>query len=508
MRALAARGQEREHEINRLRGLVDEAALAAALQSGRLDIWLTCPMVSQYRVSERVAESLEVTFDIAVYATGTVKTDVIFRADFDGALDQPVAYTIRQRGRVVDEGAYTHWGQTVWRRTLWDGEPPTAAPRRDIAYAAATGATPRYDWSIVPDLTAPLKRAAKLDGAFLPMASPLNKHNMTATGQTSNRHVGLMTIDQVMYLLSQDPRLLPALAAYSHGGASLGLHRRDPATGTMTRQLPDGGLTAGIRRTGDWKPDQAHQPAFHYAPYLWTGERFYLDLLQHQANASLFDRAGRIILGQPRGTAWKLRNLCNAAYITPDADPLKDYFRGHLARTMAEWRADYIESDRFDVTGKIKGFHWRPNNRGTISPWQEDYLTMALGWCAEMGVPGARDILAWKANYTIQRFRDHPGWSAYSGVSYRHGLFKDGHFVGSFGEIFRKAEKGSGSQRPNRAGHYFDAAFGAAKTLDNVLATADTARTVAFLQSWASEAGGGIFAEWSANPKWAIRRRE
>lgn len=495
------------------------ADIAAMLRDGAdrntLDVFLTCPLVSQYRVHRDLTRTLRVTADVTVYDDGRVRTDVMLdSAALDTVGTQHLAVEIVQDGKVVYSRRQEQWRHTSWRHRVWRGRAMQAHPVRDAAYLVRTGATPRYDAAIEPDLGKTLGRRAEIAAGVQPMASPLNFHNMPETGQTAGDHIGPMTTDQVKYLLSQDPRALEVVEAYAFGAASIGWHWRDPAAGGVLRQT--GGLTRKITGNGAWRVDQAHQPAFHYAAYLWTGDRWYLDLLHFQANSSLFDRGGNLLRGQVRATAWKLRDVATAAYITPDDHPLKGYFQSHLARTMKQWRAEYIDSGAYDMLGDLRGFHWvmSSRQRGKISPWMEHYLMHVVAWVTDMRVAGAREILGWKSNHMLGSVEFHPGWHPYGAVSYRRGVAdkNTGRLtpaISRWGDVWEGKSSDVRHGRAHRAGHYFDVLWGAVKATcaagwpdleDRCLPI------LAFLDQWAKDAGGGIFREWPKQPKWAIAR--
>ena len=353
----------------------------------------------------------------------------------------------------------------------------------DLQELVSRGAVPPFDTSLK------VKTGAKgVDVS--PMTAPLNKKGMPATGQTAAGNVGLMPTNYIRYLLTKDPDLLNWMKAYSKGAASIGWHW-DP--------FPKKPLDSKEKRsvTGNsWKVDTAHQPAFHYLPYLITGDRIYLDLLHHQTNSNLWD--GHILQGQVRSTAWKLRNLANTVFITPDDHPLKDYFQSHWEKVLRDWP----DMNMFSV-GETEGFHWRARSnsiaKGKISPWMEDYLILSLCWADAMGL-GVRDILEWKSNYTIKRHLSHPGYDP-----------SEGHYLHEVGDPQTNKPvsktwgqvKTSGNPRWHRAGHYGDLSVGAITYLANRLGT-DEAKLAAKL---ATERLTGA-DERNDNPKWAIASGE
>lgn len=475
------------------------------LKAGRLDVWRSCPLVSEYRVVRRIDKYLEAVFDIQAFADGPVGVTMTLDRGFVAAGDEPVSYRVVHDGEELDGGAYTHWGKTRWWRTYWPGAKPTAHARHSPAYLTRTGATPRFDVGL--DITVPTDGPPPVG----PMQAPLNKLNMPETGQTAHGHVGLMPVNAIRYIIRPTENLLDLVRAYADGAASIGWFWREGDRAV----LQTGGIDRGVSRTGEWKVDEAHQPAFFYPAYLFTGSRVYLEGLHHQANASLFDRRGDMLGGQLRAVAWKMRNLANAAYITPDRHPLKAYFTDYLNSTMQRWHADHVLGDQGSrVSGEIRGFHPRclskKKYRGMTSPWQEDYITLVTGWMTEMGVPLAREMLSYRANFTLGRFESHPGWHPYQGAAYRLGVMdpetcKPTKRISTWKDVFAAPKPDRKNGKSHRAGHYLNLAFGAVKSVCNALPSARARAAVDFIHDWAlSVQNGRMFREQRDNPKWAI----
>ncbi|MCA1650572.1 MAG: hypothetical protein LC753_09930, partial [Acidobacteria bacterium] len=102
-----------------------------------------------------------------------------------------------------------------------------------------------------------------------------------------------------------------------------------------------GGLDRGVL----YAPEvgAAHTPALSFVPYLFTGERFYLDELKYWANAAMLTwswerkgAAGLVTAQQVRSMGWGLRDLANAAAYTPDDDPHRAYFTEKTNNNLAE----------------------------------------------------------------------------------------------------------------------------------------------------------------------------
>src|SRR5205807_4012045 len=91
-----------------------------------------------------------------------------------------------------------------------------------------------------------------------------------------------------------------------------------------------------------WTTDPAHMPDLNYVPYLTTGSHYQLELLQAEGDfaiSAVLWSGSQIYDGVPlgigasfsngnqaRGIAWELRQVAEAAYLTPDNDPMKAYF--------------------------------------------------------------------------------------------------------------------------------------------------------------------------------------
>ena len=158
--------------------------------------------------------------------------------------------------------------------------------------------------------------------------------------------------------------------------------------------------------------DGAHQPDPAYVPYLMTGSRYYLDLLIDQATWNLVastprpDRFDRDIIlslstawGQLRGDAWLLRTIGNAAYIMPDNYPLKSYMekvRNNNYQYLEEHEAEFTRDE-----GEAYGYFFSIMNKGgTLPPWQEDYLGLAVGQAATQGYePRAGSTSGWRISW-------------------------------------------------------------------------------------------------------------
>src|SRR5262249_17289609 len=151
----------------------------------------------------------------------------------------------------------------------------------------------------------------------------------------------------------------------------------------------------------------AHMPDLNYIPYLITGSHYQLDLLQAQANfaitsvlysGSAYDTSGTVPLGfadsfsngnETRAMAWELREVAEAAYLTPDSDPLKAYFTNELNIAMKGLVQEYIVDNINGQFGQINGFIEGSSgpDQGSIVPFEEDFMVTSLAEVAGMNIP-------------------------------------------------------------------------------------------------------------------------
>ena len=158
--------------------------------------------------------------------------------------------------------------------------------------------------------------------------------------------------------------------------------------------------------------DDAHQPDLSTVPYLLTGQRWILDNLQAQSATAVMgtfppsrqNAAGNVVNGpQPRAQAWSLRQVDNAAWLSPDGSVEQAYFGKvsaynwqWLAAKLPEWTAKQGEA-----FGWIPGAIGAP---GVLSPWQQDYFATTTAAAAARGNQDARRVLEWQANFLVGRF--------------------------------------------------------------------------------------------------------
>jgi hypothetical protein len=107
-----------------------------------------------------------------------------------------------------------------------------------------------------------------------------------------------------------------------------------------------------------------------------------------------------------RGQAWSLRTLGEAAWITPDSDPLKADLRHILDANLAWYNASYTDNPDANQLGALThGYAVAYDKNTGLAPWMDDFFTSAVGHVAELGFPQAKKLLAWKVTFPVARMR-------------------------------------------------------------------------------------------------------
>jgi hypothetical protein len=163
----------------------------------------------------------------------------------------------------------------------------------------------------------------------------------------------------------------------------------------------------------------AHQPAAGYVAYMVTGSYYYMEEMAYYASMSelsanetyrgfsqgLIDAAR----SQVRGKAWVLREMVDAAWLLPDAYPLKAEFNADVNNSIADFNATYTHNADANPlgmmnSGSLYSMNGETKNGGT--PWQHNFLIWSVGHAAELGFVGAADFRNWLAKFEIGLMTD------------------------------------------------------------------------------------------------------
>lgn len=411
---------------------------AQALATATPEVWLSGPLATEVRVSAPLNDQLTATFDIRALADGSVRTDVI--VSYDWAYATPMTnlvydVTVAENGRtVMQETALSHNHHANWHLPVWSGAPePAVLVVHDPAHMIATGAVPALDLGIALDSTRVETQWAQIQSGSVdtgPMGSAFVTKYMPQTGERSD--IGVLPTWSSQWLLGQSEAAWEVMLADADAAGSVPWHFRSEATGdwvtvderpnlwidsrgTNTRFGADAlTMPYETKASTGWTPDTAHAPSLTALPYLATGDRYYLDELQAQANWSMLTvdpnyrgkSAGIVESQQIRAQAWTLRTLADAATLSPDADPAKDYFESKLENNLTYLNEMYVLGGARDFAGQLEGYSGDGGNRDAnmIQPWQDDYLTQSLAYVALQGFASAESLVEWKLNFEAGRF--------------------------------------------------------------------------------------------------------
>jgi hypothetical protein len=428
-------------------GGVDYAASAdQLLTSGTIVKWLSGPVANEWEVSMPLTTAagvqhphLSARFAIRYYDSAR-KARVDVTVENDWAYEpNPQNFMYDAQVLVGGKEVYTktalkHLHHARWRKLFWwNTAEPTINLKHNTAYLIGTRALPNFDQTIsVPEAgLAALK--AKWTGAITePMAVGLADPYMPGTGGRGD--IGLLPSWEALYLLSMDKRAKEVTLGTADLAGSWSIHYRDRSTDRPINLMDHPYMTVVGGASDTYNPvtkkyeafpacasgacyspntqDTAHQPNFAYLPYLVTGDHYYLEELQFWAMYNGFSSnpgyrsniKGLFQSDQVRGQGWSLRTVAEAAYISPDTDPLKPGLASIVTSNLDWYNSTYTNNPSANVFGAlVNGYALGYLNNTALAPWQDDFFTSAVGHTAELGFAGAAELLAWKAKFPIQR---------------------------------------------------------------------------------------------------------
>lgn len=430
-----------------LGGQTYSASADSLLKSGKYTTWLAGSTASEWLVSAPLTNDqgvahphLTARFAIRAYkGMNKARVDVIVENDWayePGPQNFTYDVQVSVGGNpVYTKSALTHYHHARWRKTFWWGSAPQVHIRHDTAYLMASKAVPNYDRSFTVSPAALSTIRATFAGAVTePMTNGMAVPYMPQTGGRPD--IGLLPGWAVMYLLSMDRYAKAATLGTADLAGSWSSHYRDKTTDRpvslvdypyMTILGHYGDTYNPITKkyeafpdcTGCTNPneaDAAHEPSLAYLPYLVTGDHYYLEELEFwtmwnlfQSNPGYRDNVkGLFHANQVRAQAWILRTLADAAYITPDLDPLKAQFTKFLSDNLDWYNSTYTNSNAPEASlGAITDENAIVYDGGLgLAPWQDDFFTSAAGHAVELGFGKALPLLAWKARFPVGRMLD------------------------------------------------------------------------------------------------------
>lgn len=429
-----------------LDGQTYSASADKLLKSGKYSNWLAGTLVNEWQVAAPLKNGqgvehphLTARFAIRSYSgQNTARVDVTLENNWayePGPQNFTYDAQIQVGGKTVySKPALTHYHHARWRKVFWWGTEPQIHIQHNTAYLIASNAVPNYDRSFtISEVTLKSMKTSWGGSKIEPMGAGAAVPYMPTTGGRPD--IGLLPGWAVMYLLSMDRRAREITLGTADLAGSWSSHYRDKITDRPVSPLDYPYMTI-LGRVGDtYNPmtktseafpvcaagascanvnshDSSHQPAFAYLPYVLTGDYYYLEELQFWSMWNTFSSnpgyreniKGLLKSEQVRGQAWSLRTLSEAAYITPDKDPLKTHFDYFLSNNLDWYNATYSNNPAANVLGILTNGYAVVYGNGTgVAPWQDDFFTSAVGHTAELGYSKAKTLLAWKIKFPIAR---------------------------------------------------------------------------------------------------------
>lgn len=433
--------------------------LANARQQGQCSAWaqackqwLSGPLTSEWIVGGPVSAGgsthphLSVYFHVRAYADAA---GAVSRVRVDSVIENNWAYApnpgdqrydakITVGEQRFDTKKLTHYRQARWHKVMWWNGSPKAYAQVDTEYLQSTGAISNY-----ADLNVSQRFLDTRPSQFKPMTHGNQTPLMGQTGAQSA--IGPLPRWTSTYVVSGAQGAFEWMLANDDAVGSYGFHYRDSETGRPLRITDHPYVTIadsrnahriskynhdkGRRYKADLLPscgnrcdspytfDIAHHPSIGYVPYLVTGDYYYLEEMQFTASyiqlwanpAYREYGKGRLrrAQGQTRAQAWGLRSIADAAFATPDNDPMKPYFENQVATILSDYLEHYVDaanSNPLHFLGRQEEWVVYPHHgksRVGIATWQMAFFTWAVGHTAEQGFDNAERFRKWLSEFQI-----------------------------------------------------------------------------------------------------------
>jgi hypothetical protein len=402
-------------------------ALTSALAAGTAQTWLSGPLASEVRIDVPINGSLTAQFNIRGNADGTFSTDVqmlndgIFSAastnyNYDIAITSHGQSLLSQAN--VQQAPMQEWEQVVWSNAQGAAQAPADHLVYNVAYLESTGAVDAYTTAAGVTSTEIANELSALSAANTgPLGSDLVTQYEPTTGGRPD--IGPTTQWGADWLVSQNQSAEQIMLDNAAASGSEPIHAVNP-DGSLVTTANDPNFWLDSRNAGEqqtvsygtietqsgWTPDTSHMPDLTYLAALTTGSESAINELQAQAGYDLLSIApayradDSTMMGtQERGIAWTIRDVANAAYLTPNSDPLKAYFTGQVNSIIQNLDTNYVHGALGAEEGQLQGYIMGAFDTNQVAPWQQGYIVVALGQAAAEGFAGANDVLAWMNNF-------------------------------------------------------------------------------------------------------------
>lgn len=417
------------------------------------NVWLSGPLVTEWIVGGPVVApngspnpNLAVYFDVRAYSNSSqnavsyVRTNVVVENTWAYTPQADLQYTanLSSGSATYTSPALTQYSYTRWHKILWwNNVQPYVYLQSNTQYIQATGAVSRYE-ILQPD--------ESFLNSVRQTCPPLDHCDQTQDMGNTGAQGGIGPLPRwtTTYIIDPDIRAYRWMLADANAAGTYSFHFRDRTTGsplsieshpyvtiaawgyangvasrypnTWGKDLLPNCTNCGTAffKTGNpYKFNNAHHPSIGYVPYMVTGDFYYLQemdfvasYLELWANPKYRGSTKGLIYdaeGQTRGKAWTLRSVGDAAYLTPDSAPMKAEFNADINNSITDFLQKTVDSSTSNPLGLVSNYDYSANG-GThngASPWQDDFLTWAVGHLMDQGFANAGQLLDWKARFQI-----------------------------------------------------------------------------------------------------------
>ncbi|MEX6633150.1 right-handed parallel beta-helix repeat-containing protein [Hyphococcus lacteus] len=395
--------------------------------------WLSGTLAQEFRVEKEVAAHLRVQFDVRIYRNGNIRTAVIFDSSktFSPGIRHNVYDVVigDKKSPAFTASEIGHHRSSNWHRVFWSSPHTSAHVIYELEYLVAASAVLPLD----PTMGVNAETIADADrqlAALPPMAQAEITKYFPSTGGRDD--IGIYPRWVSNYLITQSEAARRVMMTNADAGGAVPWHYIDERTGAPISieirpkfWADERGLEERYRpdqpnpdifasSDGGWSPDHSHKPDLFYIPYLVSADHYYADELAMQAAWAIFGRWPALRMGglkaidveQVRASAWSLRDISNAAWALPDTHPSKKYLERALTQNLTLMKEKYVDRREFSGAGELEGYfeesvYGEPER---ISPWQNDYVVLALWLEARRDNKTATELMAWTENFHTGRY--------------------------------------------------------------------------------------------------------
>jgi hypothetical protein len=438
---------------------------------GSLDRWLSGPLVRETRVRETPnlngtqtvpLGAVRVIFDVRSYTGGGHRVDVTVENTLDVATADMVNYDVK----VLVDGAIKFQKDGVlhrylarWRQVVTTTGLVESAVTPDFGPFIRARAIPNYLPSVDDGAWSTKTSDPEVPAVLRPEFEILHTGDLT---RPMNAHSGRPELAPypdwaAQAIVHRRRGQLDYVLKNGELSGSWGIHIRKPDGVNLisiderpnfwldarAQNDSDAPANADLNGRADHEPiagdltsgtagDINHQPSLAYIPYLITGDRYFMEEVKFWANYVLIGTwqdfnqnlrgGGYTPSGSPvgpgslglltlqeevRGIGWGLRNLTDAAFILPDADPYKRYFAEKVTNNL-KWLDDYARTFNSGPLGAM--FPNRRPEDGSSMPyvwialWEHRYVGWAVDHARFLGFSDGRDFLTRLAKFELKLF--------------------------------------------------------------------------------------------------------